>query len=237
LKRDRTTARQVWEMVGKLVNNAAESFLAIDGSVQNKQHSKSTGLVKKQCSGAVGGLVRGIGVVNLVHGDGQEHRPIGHRIHDNTAGGKTNARTGRWERPFQGRADQRGCGQRHPAKTVPFDGWCAAWGNLQLANPLKLAFHATRLVGLTKEGGYVHPQRNRVDARTAQGRCCRQTECPHGALEKCLSRSSRSSWLPKTAALAGPPPMGLMKTPPHRPLKMRTACVGRPNGSTAESSG
>ena len=44
-----------------------------------------------------------------------------------------------------------------PAKTVPFDGWCAAWGNLQLANPLKLAFHATRLVGLTKEGGYVHP--------------------------------------------------------------------------------
>ena len=148
-------------MVGKLVNNAAESFLAIDGSVQNKQHSKSTGLVKKQCSGAVGGLVRGIGVVNLVHGDGQEHRPIGHRIHDNTAGGKTNARKGRWERPFQGRADQRGCGQRHPAKTVPFDGWCAAWGNLQLANPLKLAFHATlksnRLVGLTKEGGCVHP--------------------------------------------------------------------------------
>ena len=47
--------------------------------------------------------------------------------------------------------------------------------------------------GLNQGRGLRSPQRNRVDARTAQGRCCRQTECPHGALEKCLSRSSRSS--------------------------------------------
>ena len=44
-------------------------------------------------------------------------------------------------------------------KTVLFDSWYAAWGNLKLANSLKLTFFTTlknnRLVSLTK-GGYIH---------------------------------------------------------------------------------
>jgi SRSO17 transposase len=62
-----------------LLNNSEESCLIIDDSVQNKQYSKAIELVKRQYSGAVGDLVRGIGVVNLLHTDGQEHYPIDYR--------------------------------------------------------------------------------------------------------------------------------------------------------------
>ncbi len=69
-------------MVNGLIKNTPESFLILDDSVQNKQYSKSIEPVKKQYSGAVGGLVRGIGVVNLVHSDGKEHYPVDYRIYD-----------------------------------------------------------------------------------------------------------------------------------------------------------
>jgi SRSO17 transposase len=89
LKRNRITARQVWEMVKGLIRNIFEAFLIIDDSVQDKRYSKSIELVKKQYSGAEGGLVRGISVVNLVHSDGREHYPIDYRIYDAEADGKT----------------------------------------------------------------------------------------------------------------------------------------------------
>jgi hypothetical protein len=89
LKRSRITARQVWEMVKGLIQNTPDAYLILDDSVQDKRYSRSIELVKKQYSGAEGGLVRGIGVVNLVHSDGQEHYPIDYRIYDNNADGKT----------------------------------------------------------------------------------------------------------------------------------------------------
>jgi SRSO17 transposase len=79
LKRSRITPRQVWEPVEDLFTHSEESCLIIEDSVQNKQYSKSIELVKRQYSGAVGGLVRGIAVVNLVHTDGKEHYPIDYR--------------------------------------------------------------------------------------------------------------------------------------------------------------
>ncbi|MGZ4993031.1 MAG: hypothetical protein ACXV79_02595 [Methylobacter sp.] len=72
LKQSRITAPQVWGQVQGLIHNTEDSFLIIDDSVQDKRYSKSIELVKTQYSGAVGGLVRGIGVVNLVHSDGQD---------------------------------------------------------------------------------------------------------------------------------------------------------------------
>ena len=65
LKNERLTARNVWELTEPHIKDGPESCLIIDDSVQNKQYSKSIELVKRQYSGAVGGLVRGIGVVNL----------------------------------------------------------------------------------------------------------------------------------------------------------------------------
>ncbi|MFZ2452371.1 MAG: transposase [Methylovulum miyakonense] len=82
LKRNRITARDIWEWVKDLIKNTPDSYLIIDDSVHNKQYSKSIKLVKKQYSGAAGGLIRGIGVVNLVHSDGTEHYPIDYRIYD-----------------------------------------------------------------------------------------------------------------------------------------------------------
>jgi hypothetical protein len=154
LKRGRITARQVWEMVGKLIANTPGSFLIIDDSVQNKQYSKSIELVKKQYSGAVGGLVRGIGVVNLVHSDGKEHYPIDYRIYGHTADGKTK------NDHFKDMLVNAIAGKNILAKTVLFDSWYAAWENLKLASSLKLTFYTTlksnRLVSLTKEEGYIH---------------------------------------------------------------------------------
>ncbi|MDD5277450.1 MAG: hypothetical protein PHR16_15390 [Methylovulum sp.] len=47
LERNRITAREVWVLANGLIKNTPESFLIIDDSVQDKQYSKSIGLVKK----------------------------------------------------------------------------------------------------------------------------------------------------------------------------------------------
>lgn len=48
---------------------------------QNKRYSRKGDLVKWQYSGTEGGLVRGIGVVNLVHSTGKDSDffPVDHR--------------------------------------------------------------------------------------------------------------------------------------------------------------
>lgn len=61
----------------------------MDDSVQNKQYSRQIELVKRQYSGAEHGLVRGSGVVNLVHSDGQGFYPIDYRIFGPEQDGKT----------------------------------------------------------------------------------------------------------------------------------------------------
>ena len=61
----------------------------VDDSVQNKQYSERIELVKRQYSGAEHGLVRGIGVVNLVHSDGEVFYPIDYRIYAPSINGLT----------------------------------------------------------------------------------------------------------------------------------------------------
>jgi len=154
LKQSRITARQVWELVKGLINNTEDSFLIIDDSVQDKRYSKSIELVKTQYSGAVGGLVRGIGVVNLVHSDGQEHYPVDYRIYHNAADGKT--KTDHFKDMLVNAIADKGL----KAKTVLFDSWYASWENLKLIHALKRIFYTTlksnRMVSLNKEDGYVH---------------------------------------------------------------------------------
>jgi hypothetical protein len=154
LKRNRLTARQMWALVKDLIKNTQEAFLIIDDSVQNKRYSKSIDLVKKQYSGATGGLVRGIGVVNLLHSDGVEQYPVDYRIYDPGADGKTK------NDHFKEMLIKAVADKRLLAKTVLFDSWYAAWQNLKLVNSLNLTFYTTlksnRLVSLGKETGYVH---------------------------------------------------------------------------------
>jgi SRSO17 transposase len=154
LKRERITPNQVWSLVSGLLNDTEHSCLIIDDSVQNKQYSKAIDLVKRQYSGAVGGLVRGIGVVNLVHTDGKEHYPIDYRIYASEADGKTK------NDHFKDMLINAIANKQIKAKTVLFDSWYAAWQNLKLVDSLKLTFYTTlktnRLVSLSAEEGYVH---------------------------------------------------------------------------------
>jgi len=155
LKRERLTARHLWELVQGLIDDNPDACLIIDDSVHNKQYSRSIELVKRQYSGAVGGLVRGIGVVNLVHTNGKgEHYPIDFRIYAKEADGKTK------NDHFREMLLRAVSEKQIRAKTVLFDSWYASWQNLKMVHRLGLTFFTTlksnRLVSLSKEAGYIH---------------------------------------------------------------------------------
>ena len=154
LKRSRITPREVWEQIKDLLNDDKDACLIIDDSVQNKRYSRSIEQVKRQYSGAVGGLVRGIGVVNLVHNHGKDTYPIDYRIYALEADGKTK------NDHFKEMLINAVANKRIKAKTVLFDSWYGAWQNLKLVNTLGLIFYTTlknnRLVSLSKEEGYIH---------------------------------------------------------------------------------
>jgi hypothetical protein len=145
---------QVWAVVKSLIKESEESGLILDDSVQNKQYSKAIELVKGQYSGAVGGLVRGIGVVNLVHTDGKEHYPIDYRIYAHEADGKTK------NDHFREMLINAVATKQIKAKKVLFDNWYAGWQNLKLVLSLGLNFYTTlknnRLVSPSVEEGYIH---------------------------------------------------------------------------------
>lgn len=154
LKKNKIPPNENWKRVKKLIKNTRESFLIVDDSVQDKRYSKSIELVKNQYSGAVGGLVRGIGVVNLVHSDGKDYYPIDYRIYDNRVDGKTK------NDHFSEMLINAVSAKQLLAKRVLFDSWYSSWQNLKLVNSLQLFFYTTlksnRLVSLSKETGYVH---------------------------------------------------------------------------------
>ena len=74
LRSERLTSRSLWELVGPLINDGPDAFLILDDSVQDKRYSRFIELVKRQYSGAEHSVVRGIGVVNLVHSTGRGGR-------------------------------------------------------------------------------------------------------------------------------------------------------------------
>ena len=56
----------------ELIQDSPEAFLLVDDSVQDKRYSQFIELVKLQYSGAEHGLVRGIGIINLMHSAGHK---------------------------------------------------------------------------------------------------------------------------------------------------------------------
>jgi hypothetical protein len=126
--------------------------------VQDKRYSNQIELVRRQYSGAEGGLVRGIGVVNLVHTDGVEgnYYPIDYRIYAPQQDGKSK------NDHFRDMLTNAVSNKRIEAKGVLFDSWYASVNNLKLVIRLGLVFVTTlksnRLVSLSKEGGYIHLQ-------------------------------------------------------------------------------
>jgi hypothetical protein len=95
LRSEHLTAHGIWELVTKLIQDSPEAYMLVDDSVQDKRYSQFIELVKLQYSGADHGLVRGIGIVNLVHSASkqQDFYPIDYRIYAPDQDGKTKKRT------------------------------------------------------------------------------------------------------------------------------------------------
>ena len=156
LQSERLTARHLWELVQGLIADSPDAFLIADDSVQDKRYSRFIELVRLQYSGAEHGLVRGIGIVNLVHSSGQpgEFYPIDYRIYDPDADGKTK------NDHFREMLVRAVAEKLIQARTVLFDSWYAGADNLKLIHRLGLIFFTTlkenRLVSLSKAEGYIH---------------------------------------------------------------------------------
>jgi hypothetical protein len=144
--------------VQPLLDDGPHSYLIVDDSVQDKRYSKKIELVKLQYSGAAGGLVRGIGVINLLHssGKGDLFYPIDFRLYDPDGDGKSK-NTHFSDMLIRAKSDK-----NIQARTLLFDAWYGSVDNLKLVQRLGMVFVTTlksnRLVSLSKESGYVHLQ-------------------------------------------------------------------------------
>jgi hypothetical protein len=156
LQKERLTARSLWELVDGLILDSPSAFLIVDDSVQDKRYSRFIELVKLQYSGAEHGLVRGIGIVNLVHSAGarQDFYPIDYRIYAPDQDGKT--KNEHFAEMVKNAISDKGV----QAKRILFDTWYASADNLKLVDRLGLTFFTTlksnRMVSLSKEAGYIH---------------------------------------------------------------------------------
>jgi Transposase DDE domain len=156
VQRDKLTAHSLWEWVEPLLQDSEAAYLVVDDSGQNKQYSRKIELVKKQYSGAEQGLVGGIGVINLVHSDGNDFYPIDYRISAPEVDGKTpNDHFG--EMLLRAKRDK-----QIQARKLRLDRGYASVDNLKLLVRLNRWLVTTlkdkRLVSLSKEQGYIHLQ-------------------------------------------------------------------------------
>ena len=158
LSQARLTARHVWEMVQGMIQDSPDAYLIVDDSVQDKRYSRQIEMVKRQYSGTEHGLVRGIGVVNLVHSTGHpgEFYPIDYRVYAPEVDGKT--KNDHFREMFLRALTDKGI----QARRILFDSWYAAADNLKLIHRAGRFFYTTlkenRMVSLSKEAGYVHLQ-------------------------------------------------------------------------------
>jgi len=143
-------------LVRRLIADSPDAFMIVDDSVQDKRYSRFIELVRLQYSGAAHGLVRGIGIVNLVHsaGAGHDFYPIDYRIYAPDQDRKTK------NDHFVDMLRNAISDKQIQAKRILFDTWYASAENLKLVHRLGLIFFTTlksnRMVSLSKEAGYVH---------------------------------------------------------------------------------
>jgi len=154
LQRDKLTARGLWELVSPLLKDTPQAYLLVDDSVQDKRYSRKIELVKRQYSGNEHGLVKGIGVVNLVHSDGTNYYPIDYRVYAPEYDGKT--KNDHFREMLLAALGDKGL----LAQTILFDSWYASVDNLKLIERLGRYFMTTlksnRMVSLSPETGYIH---------------------------------------------------------------------------------
>ena len=156
LRREKHTAHTLWEFAEPLINNSSESYLVLDDSVQDKNYSKKIEMVKLQYSGNTHSLIKGIGIVNLVHAHQKDYHPLDFRVYDPEADGKSI--NDHFQEMLRQSFEEKGI----RAQTILFDSWYAGSENLKYIHSVDKFFVTTlkenRLVSLDKEQGYIHLQ-------------------------------------------------------------------------------
>jgi hypothetical protein len=148
--------REVWKLVKDRIQDNKEACLIVDDSVHDKRYSRFIDLVRAQYSGNEHRVVKGSGVVSLVHSGGQDEDfyPIDYRVYAPDVDGKT--KNHHFREMFVHALDQK----QIQVRTILFDGWYASAENLKGIHRRKRPFFTTlksnRLVSLSKEEGYVH---------------------------------------------------------------------------------
>jgi hypothetical protein len=139
LRQQKLTPRRLWDVVAPLLCDGPHCYLIFDDSVQDKRYSHQIELVKLQYSGAVGGLVRGIGVLNLLHSNGPqgEFYPLDYRLYAPEQDGKTK------NDHFRDMLIRAVSDKQLQAQTVLFDSWYASVENLKLIHRLERIFITT----------------------------------------------------------------------------------------------
>jgi len=156
LQNQKFTPRDLWDLVKDRIDDSAEAFLLVDDSVQNKQYSNAIETVKLQYSGNEHGLVKGIGVVNLVHTNGSlgDFYPVNYRIYNPDADGKS--KNDHFQEMFKQAVEK----QEIKARKIAFDSWYASVDNLKMIHRSGWTFYtnlkSNRKVSITKEVGYQH---------------------------------------------------------------------------------
>ena len=147
---------EVWQLVKGRIEDGPDAVLIVDDSIHDKRHSRFIALVRAQYSGNEHGVVRGIGVVSLIHSGGKEAAfyPIDYRVYAPEVEGKT--KNTHFQEMFRNALTQK----QLQARTIVFDSWYASAANLKLIHRRDRIFFTTlksnRWVSLSKEQGYIH---------------------------------------------------------------------------------
>ena len=195
LHRGKVTARDLWKLAESLIADRPEAYLIVDDSVQEKPHGRRMELVKRQYSGNTHSLVKGIGIVNLVHSAGEDYYPIDFRIYAPQVDGlsKNDHFRDLLRGAFRGKAIQAG--------TVLFDSWYGSAENLKFIHRLNKVFVTTlkenRLVSLTPGDGYFHLQDLEwTPEQLRQGRTVKLKEVPFNVqLFKVVASNGDIDWV------------------------------------------
>jgi DDE superfamily endonuclease len=156
LQQKRLMPRQLWALVKHRIQDNEDAFLIVDDSVHDKRYSRFIELVKAQYSGNEHRVVRGIGVVSLVHSNGEEgdFYPIDYRVYAPDVDGKT--KNDHFQEMFINANEHK----QIKARTILFDAWYASVENLKLIHRRGWTFFTTlksnRLVSVSKDQGYIH---------------------------------------------------------------------------------
>jgi hypothetical protein len=119
LRQKRFMPREVWPLVKDRIEDSKDACLIVEDSVQDKRYSRVIDLVRAQYSGNEHRVVKGIGVVSLVHSGGkdEEFYPLDYRGYAPDVDGKT--KNQHFQEMFVNALDQK----QIRARPILFDGW------------------------------------------------------------------------------------------------------------------